>query len=306
MRTLDDLEPDEFENLTFDLVSIAGLRNVVWRTPGADGGRDIEGDYSTTDFSGERSIQKWYVECKRYSSSIDWPTVWKKISYADSNGADFLLMVTNNNPSPNCETEIAKWNVGRRSPQVRLWRGYRVDQILKAYPAIGMKYGLRTAGNVPDVEFLPLLTELMKISQASYTAIEFGGDPVSGLEVASSMSELISLRMDQLRRIGWISTVEELAIPPRYSWLDWKNLRRRWDSAGMAAFLSAFRHYLGAARVVVEEDQECAVLTSINARAPITPTTEDALTKLAIWANIEIQSFDRAGGRVTVRTRILA
>src|SRR5689334_4421657 len=96
------LSPGQFENLTFDCMKAAGLKNVVWRTPGADGGRDIEGYAFDRDLSGQDVVQKWYVECKLYSSSLDWPTIWNKISYADAQGADFLLVVTNSNPSPTC------------------------------------------------------------------------------------------------------------------------------------------------------------------------------------------------------------
>lgn len=41
------LSPTAFEHLIFDLMILTGLRNVVWRSPGADGGRDIEGDFLT-------------------------------------------------------------------------------------------------------------------------------------------------------------------------------------------------------------------------------------------------------------------
>lgn len=136
------LSPDRFENLTFDLLQAAGLKNLVWRTPGADGGRDIEGVFSSVDFSKRHRTEKWYVECKRYSNSIDWPTVWNKISYAESTGADFLLLVTNNNPSPKCETEIENWNNSKKPVLVRIWRGYELEGILRNYPQIASKYGL--------------------------------------------------------------------------------------------------------------------------------------------------------------------
>jgi hypothetical protein len=95
-----NLSPYQFENLTYDLLQAAGLKRLVWRTPGSDGGRDIEGLYTAIDFSSYHYTQKWYIECKRYSSSIDWPTVWNKIAYADARKVDFLLLVTNSNPSP--------------------------------------------------------------------------------------------------------------------------------------------------------------------------------------------------------------
>ncbi|HDZ9489188.1 TPA: restriction endonuclease, partial [Vibrio cholerae] len=82
------LSPEQFESMTFDIVTALGLRNAVWRTPGSDVGRDIEGNYYISDLSGLYQKQKWYVECKRYAKSVDWPTVWNKIAYAETHSAD--------------------------------------------------------------------------------------------------------------------------------------------------------------------------------------------------------------------------
>src|SRR5258706_15282013 len=102
---LGSLHERDFENLVFDLAIAAGLRNATWRTPGSDEGRDIEGELTTVDFSGHTSVQKWYIECKRYSSSVDWPTVWEKIAYADAHAADYLLVVTTSHLSPQCKNQ---------------------------------------------------------------------------------------------------------------------------------------------------------------------------------------------------------
>jgi hypothetical protein len=69
-KLLEALKPTAFENLSFDLVTAAGLQNAVWRTPGADGGRDIEATMPVMDISGEVTHQKWYIECKRYKHSL--------------------------------------------------------------------------------------------------------------------------------------------------------------------------------------------------------------------------------------------
>lgn len=52
------MPPTSFENLVYDLASSAGLRNAVWRTPGSDEGRDIEGEITTIDFSGYYATTK--------------------------------------------------------------------------------------------------------------------------------------------------------------------------------------------------------------------------------------------------------
>ena len=44
-----DLSPTELENLCFDLLLKLGLKNLVWRTPGRDGGRDVQGEHFVED-----------------------------------------------------------------------------------------------------------------------------------------------------------------------------------------------------------------------------------------------------------------
>src|SRR5882762_11897463 len=100
IRTLLNLTPTEFENLIFDLMVTRGMTNVQWRTPGADGGRDIEAATTELDFSGAQVIRKWFIECKRYEKSVDWPTIYSKISYAESHQVDFLLLCTTATFSP--------------------------------------------------------------------------------------------------------------------------------------------------------------------------------------------------------------
>jgi hypothetical protein len=66
---LKQMQPQEFENLAYGLVFLCGAQNLRWRTPGADGGRDLECEFRVADFSGEHATEKWYVECKRYGKS---------------------------------------------------------------------------------------------------------------------------------------------------------------------------------------------------------------------------------------------
>jgi hypothetical protein len=47
---LKKLAPEEFENLAYDLLFLSGVQNLQWRTPSADGGRDLEGQVPVMDF----------------------------------------------------------------------------------------------------------------------------------------------------------------------------------------------------------------------------------------------------------------
>src|ERR1700675_1626165 len=108
LKTLVDLTPTQFENLAFDLLTWRGMRNAVWRTPGADGGRDIEGAVDFRDLSGTIESSKWNVDSKRFTPSVDWPTVFEKVSYAKNHGAEYLLIVCTPSVSPRCRDEIEK------------------------------------------------------------------------------------------------------------------------------------------------------------------------------------------------------
>src|SRR5438034_345678 len=50
VKSLKRLHPEQFENLTYDILFLSGVQNLRWRTPSADGGRDLEGEVSTVDF----------------------------------------------------------------------------------------------------------------------------------------------------------------------------------------------------------------------------------------------------------------
>src|SRR5262249_14622123 len=92
LTRLKRLSPQTFEHLIYDLLVRRGFVNVTWRTPGADGGRDLDADASVMDLRGSVRLDRWYVECKRYA--VDWPTLREKIAFAENQDADYLLMCT--------------------------------------------------------------------------------------------------------------------------------------------------------------------------------------------------------------------
>jgi hypothetical protein len=173
---LKKLEPAEFENLTYDILFLSGVQNLRWRTPSADGGRDLEGDIPVIDFSGETVRQRWYIECKRYSQSIDWPTVYGKLTIAINHNADYLLFVTTSTFSPQCRDEVQRHNQKRRV-QIRIWPFYYIEQLLTIHGQVALKYGLVQASPYLHVDFKTIIFELMKLAQSTYAAIEFDQVP---------------------------------------------------------------------------------------------------------------------------------
>lgn len=288
-----NLSPDQFENLTFDLLQAAGLKGLVWRTPGADGGRDIEGTYTAVDFSSYYHQQKWYIECKRYTSSIDWPTVWNKIAYADSRKANFLLLVTNSNPSPACETEISNWNAGNNSLSVRVWRGYELRYILLNYPSVAAKYGLLGTSAKAELSLQSLMSEAMKLAQSSYVSHELGLSASASLEANAALAELISARQSQIRSYGRIVTTTTNALAPNFDWLTWTGPVDGWDEVGTRALLTMVRYLTGSQSIQAVSHLKRLTLKLEGARFEITATTEKTFTEIAIWADIEVENISK-------------
>lgn len=236
------LSPSQFENMTFDLVSLLGLRNVVWRTPGSDGGRDIEGTYFISDLSGHYQNQKWYVECKRYTNSVDWPTVWGKISYAESNGADVLLFVTSSSLTPQAVDNVNSWNKKSKKPIIRFWGEVDILSKLNIYPQIACKYGLVSNSNTNIDMFEPIIQLLLKVSHS----IDPDSDniPSEKIYLIHSLSELVSVRSEDIKKSGSYyfrpHKKEDL-----FSWFDYKEIENiSLDKYSTRAFLSYIRFIL--------------------------------------------------------------
>lgn len=187
------LSPAQFESMTFDIVTTLGLRNATWRTPGSDVGRDIEGNYFISDLSGQYQNQKWYVECKRYSTSVDWPTVWEKIAYAEAHSAHILLFVTSSSLSPQAVDQVRIWNESNKKPTIRVWGSTEIIAKLHIYPQIAKKYGLKSDTEPKMDIFLPSMDLLIRVT--SSMSPDVGKISDEKLWLTHSISELISVRM---------------------------------------------------------------------------------------------------------------
>jgi len=281
-----------FENLIYDLVLASGLRNAVWRTPGPDGGRDIEGEFLTVDFSGHHTMTKWYIECKRYSNALDWPTVWEKIAYGDNHRADYLLIVTTTHLSPQCKSEISLWNTNRRRPVVRSWDEGNLEQVLLRFPVVLLKHGLSDDERAIPPSFLSLASQTSKVVQSAYGAAEIAGYNDAALDAASALSELVTVRMGDIEaHYGYVryplNPVDDL-----YDWLQIKgdaaNLRH-FDRYGLRAFLALVRHVWSVLNLTLASTGPGALRLSFEKEGWPNVAAERFLAEVAIWGDLEMR-----------------
>jgi len=300
-RTPRDLTPGEFENLIFDLLVSRGMVNVVWRTPGADGGRDIEAMTVQTDFAGVQTLSKWFVECKRYAGSVDWPTIYGKLAYADSLQAEYLLMCTTSKFTPAAATQAEAWNAARRFPKIRLWPVQELDVQLKQHPDLTLKYGLSPASSTPGKSIVNLALALSKSVASYYSELVFqGAKPSLMLQAAQALSELLLRRMEEVSEAGSIS--------PSYASLDGKALDgcivkgvvQGVDEVGLRTFVA----YLialsnGPVEVIARHKGECDLLAVTEVSGLLT-RYRDAFSAISLWSEFE---FSFSGKLVHVRQR---
>lgn len=288
-KILSKLTATQFENLTFDLMMLIGLKNATWRTPGADGGRDIEGEYESVDLSRNISLQKWYIECKKYKKTLDWPTVYKKIAYADSHDADFLLIVTTANLSPRCKEEIRRTNRSKRHLTVRFWDGTVLADIVWKHPFLLYKYGFESRGKYEDISVMPVLMLSAKSIQAAYGKACINDTIEPSLELSAALVDLFSARILEQEKWGFSPNKRFLEERDSYDWLvieDAVDLRDC-DSYGIRALVTAIRFCFSLEDVKIDNSDDA----NFEIRIPQTEDVkvfENHLTQIALWSNLEI------------------
>jgi Restriction endonuclease len=284
------LSPQDFEHLTYDLLVLKGMTNVSWRTPGADGGRDLEGESLYVDLSEELRLERWYVECKRYSSAVDWPTVFGKLAYAENAAVDFLLLCTTSTLSPACKNEIARREGRRLYPKIRAWEGPQLERLVAREPILLAKYSLVDIAPL-DTAALPLLRMASKAAYAAYGAAAIAGACHPGLEFSTALLELATSLLDN--GLSWRTGRRFLPARDLYSWVhatDGDKAPKDFDSNGVRALLAAAR-FLSRGREQISvafRDDRDGVIAVIRPYPSSRGASEIAKT-VALLANVDYQ-----------------
>ena len=286
------LTSQEFENFILDILVTIGLRNAIWRTPGRDGGRDIEGVYFVTDLSGYKQQQKWYIECKKYNTTVGWPTIHEKLSYANVYSADFLLIVTTSSVTPQANDAINQWNISHDRPQIRVWEGYKIVHIVQQMPSICIKYGLSSNTKDIAVSFLSLSKIIQKFVLASYSESVFKNINLFSLQASAAMADLSERRMGQIEESGqW--QVDKTRSCDLYCWSKYEddiNING-YDRYALRAVLCAYRSMTKSSIVRLSRDVNGYVVVSSDGKRNLSDGHRRDLCSIAFWGNFDI-NFD--------------
>ncbi len=240
---LSQLDARVFENIIFDLLIEEGLGNVSWRTPGPDGGRDIEGIFYLKDFSGVQSSERWFVECKRHKKSLDWPAIFNKIAYAVSNNAEYLLVATTSSLSPPCLNEVEKWNKSSKFPKIRNWILSDIVNLVIRHSNVFTKYFFELINLSLAEPFLDLSLQLTRLIQNICISFEFKSLSNEILEAASAVSELLYTKTENFKSLGEL-TLHKCNQDDLFHWLTISEdtLLIDFDHQAIRAFLASLRY----------------------------------------------------------------
>lgn len=283
------LDPTQFENLVFDILVEKGMLNLIWRTPGADGGRDIEGIFSTLDISGFRSTQRWYIECKRYKSAVDWPTIYGKLAYAENHGADYLLMATSSSYSPNAITETERWNQKGRRPQIRLWPVSQLEIELKSAPNTAHKYGLESHLRTSSLPYLTIVKEIAKQLAITESKSVFNELVLDNQTLAAKeLAWLVYGRISQKEEQGYYSSSlrhedDHSVVVGNYSYTGAVCV----DLLSLRALLSYIALVEDMSSGTVNFDKDKAIITP-NKFKDFTAIQREVIQSIACWGNLYV------------------
>jgi hypothetical protein len=187
------------------------------------------------------------VECKRYAQSLSWPVVYEKLTIAINHQADYLLFVTTSNFSPQCRDEVHRHNE-KRGVQIRVWPFYHLEQLLALHGQVAVKYGLIKSPKLLHLDFEKIILELTKLAQSTYAAQEFGKASPDRIELIASFTELLSARIEDVRKHGRFTTRHFKPDRDSYSWCEpFPVDGSKFDATSLRAALSTIKTVLGLA-----------------------------------------------------------
>jgi hypothetical protein len=140
-----DLVGKDLEECLYWLMHSLGAKDIQWRLGGtgggaSDGGRDLELVFSIPTPDGEMSKQKWWVEAKGRTNTVE-PGVVKEAAnnVVGRNDVDVLVVATNSLFSNATRDWVTEWQRGRPRPVVRLWDRHYLERLLSQHPEAAIR-----------------------------------------------------------------------------------------------------------------------------------------------------------------------
>ena len=136
------LRGHDLEECLYWLLDAMGAKELEWHVGGrgsgaADGGRDLEAHFLTPTPDGEIVQQKWWIEAKGRSGTVEPCDVKAAVLNAGNRSdLDVLIVATNTAFSNPTRDWVREWQGHHPRPVVRLWERARLEKLLSEYPSV--------------------------------------------------------------------------------------------------------------------------------------------------------------------------
>jgi hypothetical protein len=141
----DRLKGKDLEECLYWLLDEIGGKDLEWRLGGsgggtADQGRDLEAYFHVPMPDGEVNRQKWWVEAKGRSATVE-PAVVKESVHNASGVAeiDVLLIATNTQFSNPTRDWVKQWQKSHPRPNIKLWDRNTLEKLISQYPSVAIR-----------------------------------------------------------------------------------------------------------------------------------------------------------------------
>jgi hypothetical protein len=166
----DKIKPEKFEELCYELFLEYDYFNLNWLKGSFDFGRDLVAYKIKNDNLVGPITEKWHFECKKYSGGIGRDHLSTKLSSAEANGADHLVLITNSYFTPSAKEELDKLMIMMHF-KLHYIEGKKLINMLIQNPKIVFKYfdlNYRSLLNEFKINcnrygFLPNITQISKM-----------------------------------------------------------------------------------------------------------------------------------------------
>lgn len=140
-----DLKARDLEECVYWLLDAMGARDLEWRTGGdgrgaADGGRDLEATFYAASPDGEIDAERWWIECKGRSSTVEPDAVKGAANNALALGnLAHLVIATNTTFSNPTRDWVKTWQNSHLRPKVKLWDRATLERLLSQHPSVVLR-----------------------------------------------------------------------------------------------------------------------------------------------------------------------
>jgi hypothetical protein len=140
-----DLKGADLEECVYWLLDAMGAKDLEWRTGGtgggaADGGRDLEATFYSPAVDGELEAQRWWIECKGRSATVDPDEVKSAANNALARAdLDCLVVATNTQFSNPTRDWVKVWQASHQKPKIKLWDHSQLERFLSRHPDVVLR-----------------------------------------------------------------------------------------------------------------------------------------------------------------------